>query len=177
MKTREEKNQVIENLTEKLKSNNVLYLTDTSELDVETINKLRGLCYKRNISLEVVKNTLLRKAMDKAEKNFEPLNKVLKGPTSLMFSDTGNVPAKLIKEFRKNKKGPKKPLLKGAFIEEDCYIGEENLDTLINIKSKEELIGDIISLLQSPTKTVISALQSGGSNLSGIIKTLSEKES
>lgn len=173
MKNREEKKQTIESLAEKLQSSNIFYLTDTSELNVETINKLRRLCFKRNVSMEVVKNTLLKKAMDKVDKDFEQLNEVLKGPTSLMFSDTGNVPAKLIKEFRKNSS---KPMLKGAYIEEACYIGDESLDALINIKSKEELIGDIIGLLQSPSKNVISALQSGGGKLSGILKTLSEKQ-
>ncbi len=170
---REEKKQIIESLAEKLKSSEVFYLTDTSELNVETVNKLRRLCYKKNISMHVVKNTLLKKAMDKVEKDIGPLYDVLKGPTSLMFSDTGNVPARLIKEFRKNSS---KPLLKGAFVEEVCYLGEENLDVLSNIKSKNELIGDIISLLQSPAKNVVSALQSGGGKLSGILKTLSEKQ-
>ena len=173
MKKREEKEQIIEKLAGKLKENDIFYLTDTSELNVETINKLRGFCYKRDVSMEVVKNTLLKKAMEKVEKDFEPLYEALEGPTSLMFSDKGNVPAKLIKEFRKNSK---KPLLKGAFIEEVCYLGEENLEVLSNIKSKEELVADIVSALQSPARNVISGLQSGGSKLSGILKTLSEKE-
>ena len=170
---REEKKQIIETLSEKLQSSNVFYLTDTSELNVETVNKLRRLCFRRNVSMHVVKNTFLKLAMQKAEKDFEPFYDILKGPTSLMFSDTGNVPAKLIKEFRKNSP---KPLLKGAFIEEVCYLGEEQLDALSNIKSKDELIGDIILLLQSPAKNVVSALQSGGGKLSGILKTLSEKQ-
>ncbi len=170
---REEKNQKIETLAEKLNSSEVFYLTDTSELDVETVNKLRRLCFKKNVSMHVVKNTLLKKAMEKVEKDLEPLYDALKGPTSLMFSDTGNVPAKLIKEFRKNNS---KPLLKGAFVEQVCYLGEENLDVLINIKSKNELIGDILALLQSPAKNVIASLQSGGGKLSGILKTLSEKQ-
>ncbi len=171
---REEKNQIIETLAEKLNSNDVFYLTDTSELDVETVNKLRRLCFKKNVAMQVVKNTLLKKAMEKVEKkDLEPLYDALKGPTSLMFSDTGNVPARLIKEFRRNNS---KPLLKGAFVEEVCYLGEENLDVLSSIKSKNELIGDIIMLLQSPAKNVLAALQSGGGKLSGILKTLSEKE-
>ncbi len=170
---REDKFQVIESLTEKLANNEVFYLTDTSELNVETINKLRRLCFKKNVSMHVVKNTLLRKAMEKSEKDFELLYDATKGPTSLLISDTGNVPAKLIKEFRKTSP---KPILKGAYIEESIYIGDNQLDILESIKSKEELIGDIIGLLQSPAKNVIASLQSGGNTLSGVLKTLSEKE-
>ncbi len=171
---KEEKYRVIESLTEQLKSNDIFYLADTSELDVETINNLRRLCFKRNVSLQVVKNTLLKKAMENSEKDLSPLYEVLKGATSIMFSDTGNVPARLIKEFRK--KNPK-PLLKGAFIQEDHYIGDEQLDALTRLKSKEELLGDLIGLLQSPAQNVISALQSGGDTIAGVVKTLSEKES
>lgn len=170
---REDKFQVIESLTEKLANNEIFYLTDTSGLDVETINRLRRLCFRKNVSMHVVKNTLLRKAMEKSEKDFERLYEVCKGATSLMISDTGNVPAKLIKEFRKTSP---KPILKGAYIEESIYIGDSQLDILESIKSKEELIGDIIGLLQSPAKNVIASLQSGGNTLSGVLKTLSEKE-
>lgn len=170
---KEEKYQIIESLTEKLKNGDFFYLTDTSDLNVETINKLRRLCYRRNVSLQVVKNTLLRKAMEKSEKDFEPLYNVLKGATSIMFADTGNVPARLIKEFRKTSP---KPIVKGAYIQEAFFIGDNQLEALSNIKSKEELLGDLIGLLQSPAKNVISALQSGGSILAGVVKTLSEKE-
>ncbi len=170
---KDDKFQVIESLTEKLENNEIFYLTDTSELDVETINRLRRLCFRRNVSMEVVKNTLLRKAMEKSAKDFEPLYNVLKGATSLMVSDTGNVPAKLIKEFRKTSP---KPILKGAYIQEAIFIGESQLDALESLKSKEELIGDIIGLLQSPAQNVISALQSGGNTIAGVLKTLSEKE-
>ena len=171
---REEKIQIIEALAEKLQSSKVFYLADTSELNVETVNKLRRLCYRRNISMQVVKNTFLKQALEKAEGDFEPFYDILKGPTSLMFAETGNAPAKLIKEFRKNSP---KPLLKGAYVEEVCYnLGEEQLDALSNIKSKNELIGDIVLLLQSPAKNVVSALQSGGGKLAGILKTLSEKQ-
>ena len=170
---KDDKFQVIESLTEKLENNEIFYLTDTSELDVETINRLRRLCFKRNVSMEVVKNTLLRKAMEKSAKDFEPLYNVLKGATSLMVSDTGNVPARLIKEFRKTSP---KPILKGAYVQEAIYIGDSQLDALESLKSKEELIGDIIGLLQSPAKNVISALQSGGNTIAGVLKTLSEKE-
>ncbi len=170
---KEDKFQVIESITEKLENNEIFYLTDTSELDVETINRLRRLCFKKNVSMQVVKNTLLRKAMEKSSKDFEKLYEVLKGATSLMVSDTGNVPAKLIKEFRKTSP---KPILKGAYIQESIYVGESQLDILESLKSKEELIGDIIGLLQSPANNVISALKSGGNTLAGVVKTLSEKE-
>jgi large subunit ribosomal protein L10 len=171
---REDKYQIIESLTEKLKGREVVYLTDTSDLDVETINKLRRLCFRRNVTLQVVKNTLLRKAMEASEKNFEPLFEVLKGSTSIMLAETANVPARLIKEFRKSSP---KPILKGAYVQESFFIGDDQLDMLVSLKSKEELIGDLIGLLQSPARNVISALQSGGSTIAGVLKTLSEKES
>ena len=170
--TREEKSQVIEVLTAQLGEGNIVYLTDISGLNALDTSNLRRACFKANIKLAVVKNSLLAKAMEKSEKDFGKLPTALKGNTALMFSDTGNVPAKLIKEFRKKST---KPLLKGAYIEEAIYLGDDQLDALINVKSKEEVIGDIITLLQSPAKNVVSALQSGGQKLSGIIKTLSEK--
>ena len=170
--TREEKSQVIEALTTKLTEGNIIYLADISGLNALQTSNLRRACFKANIKLAVVKNTLLEKAMAKSDKDFGELPTVLKGNTSVMVSDTGNAPAKLIKEFRKKSD---KPLLKGAYVEEAIYVGDDQLDTLVNIKSKEELIGDIITLLQSPAKNVVSALQSGGNKLSGIIKTLSEK--
>ncbi|WP_111708001.1 50S ribosomal protein L10 [Lutibacter citreus] len=171
--TREEKSQVIEVLTDKLTEGNIIYLADISGLNALDTSNLRRACFKANIKLSVVKNTLLEKAMEKSDKDFGELPSTLKGNTSLMVSETGNAPAKLIKEFRKKSN---KPLLKGAYVEESIYVGDDQLDTLVNIKSKEELIGEVISLLQSPAKNVISALQSGGNTLSGIIKTLSEKE-
>ena len=170
---KEEKHQVIDSLTEKLKSNDIFYLTDTSELNVEKVNQLRRLCFRRKVQLEVVKNTLLKIAMKQSEKELDPLYDILKGPTSIMFSETGNVPAKLIKEFRKNNP---KPLLKGAYIQEAIYVGDDQLDTLTKLKSKEELVGDIIGLLQSPATNVISALKSGGNTIAGVVKTLSEKQ-
>ena len=170
--TREEKSQVIEALTTQLTEGNIIYLADISGLNALDTSNLRRACFKANIKLAVVKNTLLEKAMGKSDKDFGELPTILKGNTSLMFSETGNAPAKLIKEFRKKSK---MPLLKGAYVEQAVYIGDDQLDTLVNIKSKEEVIGDIITLLQSPTKNVISALQSGGNKLSGILKTLSEK--
>jgi len=170
--TREQKAQEIQVLTEELSSAKNLYLTDISGLDAVQTFALRRACFKANIKLSVVKNTLLAKAMEDSEKDFGDLQDVLKGNTSLMFSEVGNAPAKLIKDFRKKSE---KPVLKGAFIEEAIYIGDDQISVLESIKSKEELIGDVIALLQSPAKNVISALQSGGSNLSGILKTLSER--
>ncbi|UAB80151.1 50S ribosomal protein L10 [Marixanthomonas sp. SCSIO 43207] len=171
--TREEKSQVIESLTAQLSENTIIYLADISGLDAGSTTKLRRACFKAGVSLNVVKNTLLSKAMESSDKDFGKLTGVLKGNTSLMVSETGNAPAKVIKEFRKKSD---KPLLKGAFIEEAIYVGDEQLDKLVEIKSKEEVIGDIIGLLQSPAKNVISALKSGGSTIAGIVKTLSEKE-
>ena len=175
MKTRKQKSQVIENLTAQLNDNQVIYLADISGLNAEDTTKLRRACHKANVSLTMVKNTLLDKAMEQTDKELGNLSEVLKGSTSIMLSETGNAPAKIIQEFRKKSKG-ELPLLKGAYIEEAIYIGDENLDTLVNIKSKEELLGDIIGLLQSPAKNVISALQSGGGKLAGIVKTLSERK-
>jgi large subunit ribosomal protein L10 len=171
--TREEKSKVIEDLTGKLTDNNIIYLADISGLNAMQTSNLRRACFKANVNLAVVKNTLLAKAMEKAEKDFGELPETLKGNTSLMISDTGNAPAKVIKQFRK---GSEKPILKGAYVEEAVYVGDDQLENLVNIKSKEELIGEIIGLLQSPAKNVISALQSGGGTLHGILKTLGEKE-
>ncbi|QHI38756.1 50S ribosomal protein L10 [Kordia antarctica] len=172
--TKEEKLVVIEELTAQLAENTNIYLTDISGLNAEATSDLRRACYKENIQLAVIKNTLLAKAMEASEKEFGELPEVLKGNTSLMFSETGNAPAKLIKEFRKKKKA-KKPILKGAFIESAVYVGDDQLDVLVDIKSREELIGEIIGLLQSPAKNVVSALKSSGGKLAGIIKTLSER--
>ena len=171
--TREEKSRVIEDLTGKLTDNHIIYLADISGLNASDTSNLRRACFKANVNLAVVKNTLLAKAMERAEKDFGELPEILKGNTSLKIAETGNAPAKVIKEFRKNSK---RPILKGAFVEEAIYVGDDQLDNLVNIKSKEELIGDIIGLLQSPAKNVISALQSGGGTLHGILKTLGEKE-
>ena len=170
--TREEKASVIKDLTAQLADNTTIYLADISGLDAATTSDLRRACFKANIKLSVVKNTLLGKAMEASDKEFGELPEVLIGNTSLMFSETGNGPAKLIKSFRKK---TDKPLLKGAFIEEAVFVGDDMLDTLVSIKSKEEVIGDIIGLLQSPAKNVISGLKSGGGKLAGILKTLSEK--
>ena len=170
--TKEEKSQVIEKLTAELSDAKTLYLTDTAGLNAQDTSALRRACFKANIRLSVVKNTLLSKAMDASDKEFGDLKEVLKGNTSLMFSEIGNAPAKVIKDFRKKSE---KPILKGAYIEEAIYIGDDQIDALESIKSKEELIGEVITILQSPAKNIISALQSGGSNISGILKTLSER--
>ncbi len=171
--TREEKSQVIEALTAELAQSSNFYLTDLSGLDAVMTSDLRRACFKANVKLSVVKNTLLEKAMEASEKDFGELPSTLKGNTSLMYSETGSAPAKVIKAFRKKSE---KPFLKGAYIEEAIYIGDDQLELLVDIKSKEELIGEIIGLLQSPAKNVVSALQSSGGKLSGIIKTLSQKE-
>jgi large subunit ribosomal protein L10 len=171
---REEKTIVINELTDQLANNGVIYLADISGLNAQDTSNLRRACHKANVKLEVVKNTMLAKAMTNSDKDFGELPEILKGNTSIMFSETGNVPAKIIKDFRKKSKQDK-PILKGAFIDASIYVGNDMLDTLVNIKSREELIGEIIGLLQSPAKNVVSALQSGGNTLTGLLKTLSER--
>jgi len=171
--TREEKNQAIEELTGVLNGASTLYVADISGLDALQTSTLRRLCFQRGVKLSVVKNTLLQKAMEKSDKSFDDLYVTLKGNTSIMLSDTGSVPAKLIKEFRKKQE---KPILKGAYIEEAVYVGDDQLEALSSIKSKEELIGDIITLLQSPVKNVVSALQSSGGTIAGLLKTLEERD-
>jgi len=170
--TREEKSKAISELTEKLGASTHLYLTDISGLDAQATSNLRRACYKANISLSMTKNTFLDKAMQASDKDFGDLSTILKENTSIMFSEVGNSPAKVIKAFRKKSD---KPVLKGAYIEENVYIGDDQLEALVDIKSREGLIGEIISLLQSPAKNVVSALQSGGGKLSGILQTLSNK--
>lgn len=171
--TREEKSQVIETLTAQLSDNANIYLADISGLDAGNTSNLRRACFKAGVQLAVVKNTLLKKAMESSDKDFGELANILKGNTSLMISETGNAPAKVIKEFRKKSD---RPLLKGAYIQESIYVGDNQLDSLVELKSKDELIGEIIGLLQSPAKNVISALKSGGGKIAGIVKTLSERE-
>jgi large subunit ribosomal protein L10 len=170
--TREEKTQKIEELTQELNEASTLYITDVSELNAEDTSKLRRACFKKEVRLSVVKNKLLKKAMERSEKELGELVETLAGPTAVMFSDTGNVPAKVIKDFRKSSE---KPLLKGAYVEEMVYLGDDQIEALTNIKSKDELIADVIALLQSPAKNVVSALQSGGNILTGVLETLSEK--
>ncbi len=173
MRTREEKAQMIADLKDRLSEYNVIYFVDILGLDAPTTFALRKACNKGGIKLQVVKNTLLAKAMEQSEKEFDNLKDILHGSTALMLAEAGNRPAKVIKEFRKKSD---KPVLKGAWIEEGIYIGDDQLEFLTSIKSKEELIGDIVLLLQSPAKNVISALKSGGQKIAGILQTLSEKE-
>ncbi len=170
---REQKQQIIEELTQKLDQYPHIYLADTLGLNAQDTQDLRAACFKNNIKLIVVKNTLLSKAIDKSEKDLNELKDVLKQPTALMLSEVGNAPAKLIKTFRK--KGLEKPLLKAAYVEESVYIGDDKLEALAALKSKEELIADVIMLLKSPINTVLSQLNSGKHILAGITKTLSER--
>jgi len=170
---REEKNAIIDGLTEKLKEYSHFYLTDTAELNAAVTSELRRKCFENNIKLVVVKNTLLKRAFEQSGLNFEELFPVLKGTTSIMFANTGNTPAKLIREFRRQYD---KPVLKGAYVQESIYLGDNMLDALVSVKTKQELIGDIILLLQSPARNVISALQSGGNKIHGVLETLSKKE-
>ena len=169
---KEEKSATIDTLAAQLANNSHFYLTDVASLTAEKTSQLRRLCFKKNIKMLVVKNSLLKKAMER-KGTYAELIPVLKGNTTVMFCESGSAPAKLIKEFRA--KGNEKPLLKGAYIEESSYVGDAQLEFLAAIKSKNELIGDIVGLLQSPAKNVVSALQSGKNKLAGIVKTLSEK--
>ena len=169
---KEEKTLIIDSLAEQLKESPHFYIADVSGLNADRTSKLRRLCFEKNIKLIVAKNTLLKKALEKNGFEETSLYSVLEGPTSIMFCDTANAPARLIKDFFKKQE---KPVLKGAYVQECVYIGSNTLEDLVNIKSREELIGDIIGMLQSPAKNVISALQSGGNKIAGIVKTLSEK--
>jgi large subunit ribosomal protein L10 len=169
---RSEKLQVIEQLTKEINSYSHFYLADISNLNADVTSNLRRLCNKREVKLVVVKNTILRKALENSEKNTEELYDVLVNNTSIMFSNSGNVPAKLIKEFSKKNK---KPVLKAAYVEQCIYLGADQLEALINVKSKEELIGSILASLQAPVKNVMSALQSGGQTIVGVLKTLEER--
>lgn len=171
--TKEQKAKYIDELAAELSQSGIFYLTDTSELTVESINQLRRRCFQSNIRLKVVKNTLLQKAMEQVEgKDYSELSQVLAGPTSIMFAEVGNLPARIIKDFRKKSE---KPILKGAFIDEAIFIGDNQLDALVTLKSKEELLGEIVGLLQSPAKNVISALKGQGGKIAGILKTLEER--
>lgn len=171
---REEKQIAIDSIADKLSGANVFYLADASQLDSEKTSNLRRMCFNKNIEMTVVKNKLLEKALEKIEgRDYSEMYSVLAGPTAIMISEVGNAPAKLIKEFRK--KGDR-PILKAAYIEEAIYVGDDQLNTLCDIKSKEELLGDVIGLLQSPAKNVISALKSSGGTIAGLVKTLSERE-
>jgi len=169
---KEGKSQLVDSLKALIEDYAHLYVTDISGLNAEDTSKLRRESFKKEIKLVVAKNTLLKIAMEKSDKDFDEIYEVLKGNSAVMFTNVGNSPAKLIKAMRKK---AEKPIIKGAYVEESIYLGDDQLDTLASIKSKEELIGDIVMLLQSPAKNVISALQSGGNTLSGLVKTLSER--
>ena len=171
--TREEKAKYIDELSVELSNAGIFYLADTSKLTVDVIDQLRRKCFQSNVTLKVVKNTLLAKAFERNSSiDYGQLNEVLSGPTAIMFAEVGNVPAKIIKDFRKKSD---KPVLKGAFIEEAIFIGDSQLDALASIKSKNELIGEIVGLLQSPAKNVVSALNGQGGKIAGILKTLEER--
>ena len=173
---KDKKNAEIARIAEELKSNPVFYLADASTLNVETTTALRRECFNGKIKMQVVKNTLLKKALDSIEGvDYSEMYNSLHGPTAILFSETGNAPAKLLREFRKKNPKLEKPTLKAAYVEETIYVGHNQLETLCNIKSKNELIGDVIALLQSPAKNVISALQSGKNKLAGIVKTLEQR--
>ena len=170
---REEKSKAITEITDVLSNNGIIYLTDISGLNSIETSNLRRLCFKSGVKLAVMKNTFLEQAMTASDKDFGDLLETLKGNTSLMLSDVGNAPAKVIKDFRRKSD---RPILKGAIIENDIYLGDEQLELLSSIKSKEEIIGEIVILLQSPARNIISALKSSSSKLSGIIQTLSNRE-
>lgn len=173
--TTEQKREQVKILSSILEENKTIYLADLGGMNAEDTSALRRMCFDSGVQVQIVKNTLLRKAMEAVDKDFEALYGELKGNTSLMVCETANLPAKTIKEFLKKNKQSDKPLFKGAWVDESTYVGVDQLDVLASLKSKEELIGDIIGLLQSPAKNVISALQSGGNTLSGLVKTLSER--
>ena len=171
---KEDKALVIENIVETLKAYNGFYLVETTGLNAEKTSELRRACFKNDIKLLVVKNTLLHKALEQLDGDFSELYPALAQSTSLMCTNVGNAPAKLLKDFVK--KGDTLPALKAAYVEETVYFGADQLDALASIKSKNELIADVIALLQSPAKNVVSALTSGGTKLHGILETLSKKE-
>ncbi len=174
--TREEKRIIVKDLSQKFAETNYFYITDASDLTVATINNFRRLVFSRGMEYKVYKNTLIRKALDTLDVDTSELDAALKGQSGILFStESGAAPAKLLTEFRKGRKD-KKPQFKGAFIDSGIFMGDENLEMLTKIKGKQELIGEVIGLLQSPAKNVIGALQSGGNKLAGILKTLSEKE-
>lgn len=169
---KEDKNKLVAEITEQVNNSEAIYVADIAGLNAEQSSTFRRLCFKQEVTLRVVKNTLLKRAMDAAEKDYSELYPLLEGPTSIMLSNSAKAPAKLIKEFRKKSE---KPILKGAFVMDMTVSGDDKIDYLASIKSKEELIGDVISALQSPAKNVVGALKSQGQKIAGILETLSEK--
>lgn len=170
---REEKHEVVSDLQQQMQEYGNFYIADTTSLSVEQVNNIRRKCFESGIVMKVAKNTLIRKAIEGLDGDASEIYTALKGSSSLLFSTTGNAPAKLIKTLRKTSD---KPVLKAAFIDSTVFVGDNMLDTLVSLKSREELIGDIIGLLQSPAKNVVSALKSSGGKLAGIVKTLQERE-
>ena len=169
---KEEKTKIIDELVSLLEQYPHVYITDISGLNAEDTSNLRRKCHENNVKLKVAKNTLLLIALKKINPEFEQFEEVLKGPSAVMLSEVNNVPGKLIQEFRKEHD---KPLLKGAFVEQSFYIGDDKLSELATLKSKEELLADIVMLLQSPIKNVISSLESGKNTIGGILKSLEER--
>jgi len=169
---KEEKHEVVLALTETIAEYGNFYITDTANLSVAKVNDIRRKCFESGIKMQVAKNKLIRKAMEASEGDFSEMFDVLKGSSSILFSKTANAPAKLIKQLRRT---GDKPVLKAAYIDSSVFIGDNQLDALVNLKSKEQLVADIIALLQSPAKNVISGLQSGKNKLAGIVKTLQER--
>lgn len=173
---KELKDQLIDSLCEEIKAYPNIYIADIGGLNSVQTSKLRRSAFRKEVKLVVVKNTLLIKAMEKSGFDYSELFPVIKGETAIMLSNTNNAPAKLIKDFRTSEKNAEKPILKGAYVEECFYIGHENLDALVNIKSKNELIADVVSMLMSPMMNVMSQMQSGANNITGVLKTLEERE-
>jgi len=169
---KDEKHELVLDLTEKIKAYGNFYITDTANLTVAKVNDIRRKCFESDITMQVAKNSLIKKAMEAAGGDFSPIYDALKGSSTILFTKSATAPAKLIKQLRKT---GDKPVLKAAYIDSAVFVGDNQLDTLINLKSKEQLIGEIIGLLQSPAKNVISGLQSGGNKLAGIVKTLQER--
>lgn len=173
---KEDKANVIDLIKETIGQYDHFYVTDTSELNAERTHLLRKACFEKDVKLMVVKNTLFQKALESLEGDYSEIYNVLSGSTSIMFSNNGNAPARLIKELSKDKANNGKPILKAAYVYESLYVGADQLDALVALKSKEELLGEIIGLLQSPMQNVLSALQSGGNTIHGVLKTLGERE-
>ncbi len=175
--TREDKNTAISELKQTLSATSFFYIADSSTLTVAQVNKLRRMCFEKGIKMKVAKNTLIRKALEAiaadGQRDYEPIYESLHGPTTLLISENPKAPAQLIEEFRKS---AERPLLKAAYIDSSIFIGDDQLKALVNLKSKEELIGEIIGLLQSPGRRLSSLLTSSGSQVAGIVKTLAERE-
>lgn len=172
--TRADKIAAVEELKEKFEEYNFFYVTDSSTMTVAQVNELRGKFFEKGVKMQVVKNTLAKKAMEQvSDSAYQDLYDSLKGPTALLFTDTANVPAKIIKEFRG--KDGERPLLKAAYIDSSIFVGDDQIAALASLKSKEELLGEVITLLQSPIKNVLGSLQSGGNTISGLLKALEER--